>query len=726
MDTSEHLEEEYFSPLFKDCSIKAASTAFDYIFGLYGRSNGLVNQSQLGLSAKIYSILSERVKIQFILFLRGLLHVNFKYWDISKVFTKFLLKNVETITLFVHDIIACCRDITLTDGNALSEVFCPVLDILRFLAIHSNMMKRFEGHHLSLLVALLEIKMSNNTRPLANLLVSRPDFHPKKLITNFKGREFVHSSFLGPFFAFSVAGKQSHLYEFCFDHNEMLFNYDDMENKGSKISEFQTQLRMMRIKMHQIFHSLIVNSSTRSQTLEYISEIFLTNKKLSQIQVEYEQLANPTAILNLLSILLDFDKIPVEKIQDDYIYHPKCRIKLTSMNTLKMDSDMVETYCSSIDLSYTPSFNTECFYLTIAFMGISMTTMINNLSRMDRHIYEIRRQLREAEEQLQKKGQSSVYLNRVKAIIQRTKELLKRFTLSNVCYDCLINDHDFLSKCAHFTNKVLRLYLRSIMPDSGVDPFSFKPCIERFTALPEVFLETAVEFLHFLLENPNRSKVLTENVLDYPRLILHLIVNLPLVRNPFLASKIVNILYSICPNVPSTNSLLLYRQIMNDKIAVDNLFPVLVKFYADVESTGSHTEFYDKFNIRRNIQVIFRFMWVDLTHRKTLVQFAEKSSPDFCRFLNMVINDTTFLLDESLEKLKKINEIETQLSNETVWNSLSEEERQHRTEMLSDAKRQVRIWLSFGTETMELFLSLTGDAPQISSGGTWRSCCCYA
>jgi len=32
---------------------------------------------------------------------------------------------------------------------------------------------------------------------------------------------------------------------------------------------------------------------------------------------------------------------------------------------------------------------------------------------------------------------------------------------------------------------------------------------------------------------------------------------------------------------------------------------------------------------------------------------------------------------------------------------------------LSDAKRQVRIWLRFGTETMELFVTLTGDAPQI-------------
>jgi hypothetical protein len=51
--------------------------------------------------------------------------------------------------------------------------------------------------------------------------------------------------------------------------------------------------------------------------------------------------------------------------------------------------------------------------------------MMNSLSRMDRHIYEIRRQLREAEEQLQRKGQSSAQLTRIRTIIQRTKELLK-------------------------------------------------------------------------------------------------------------------------------------------------------------------------------------------------------------------------------------------------------------------------------------------------------------
>ncbi|CAK5022878.1 unnamed protein product [Meloidogyne enterolobii] len=234
MDASDLLAETYINPLFKSCLNKAASSAFDYLIGLYGRCNSLVNQSHLGLSAKIFSTLSERAKVQFILFLRGLLCANKKYLiflsfynlffsssyqDISTVFTKFMLTNLESISPFLRDIIVCCKDVALTDEGALIEVFGPVLDILRSCATHINMTKLFEDKHYSLLLLLLEIKMSDNTRPIADLIVSRPDFHPKHLITNFKGREFFHSSFLGPFIAFSIAGSQSPLYVSTFKVN---------------------------------------------------------------------------------------------------------------------------------------------------------------------------------------------------------------------------------------------------------------------------------------------------------------------------------------------------------------------------------------------------------------------------------------------------------------------------------------------------------------------------
>ena len=51
---------------------------------------------------------------------------------------------------------------------------------------------------------------------------------------------------------------------------------------------------------------------------------------------------------------------------------------------------------------------------------------------------------------------------------------------------------------------------------------------------------------------------------------------------------------------------------------------------------------------------------------------SSNTSPIFVRFVNMVINDSTFLLDESLAGLEKIHDIESLMENEREWNNLPE------------------------------------------------------
>lgn len=56
----------------------------------------------------------------------------------------------------------------------------------------------------------------------------------------------------------------------------------------------------------------------------------------------------------------------------------------------------------------------------------------------------------------------------------------------------------------------------------------------------------------------------------------------------------------------------------------------------------------------------------------------------------MLINDTTFLLDESLESLKRIHEIQEQMADSVAWSNLSDEIQQSRTRQLSADERQCR------------------------------------
>jgi ubiquitin conjugation factor E4 B len=141
------------------------------------------------------------------------------------------------------------------------------------------------------------------------------------------------------------------------------------------------------------------------------------------------------------------------------------------------------------------------------------------------------------------------------------------------------------------------------------------------------------------------------------------------------------------------------------------LFPRLVKFYGDAESTGAATEFYDKFNIRRSIQVIFKILWRDSLYRSLMIETAKfvfifcgfnsthlfrSNSPTFIRFINMIINDTTFLLDESLGGLKKIVEIESLMANEPEFAKLSEEEKKAKRDALQESTRSVSSWIVLG------------------------------
>ena len=53
-----------------------------------------------------------------------------------------------------------------------------------------------------------------------------------------------------------------------------------------------------------------------------------------------------------------------------------------------------------------------------------------------------------------------------------------------------------------------------------------------------------------------------------------------------------------------------------------------------------------------------------------IIFFQIRSGRQFVRFVNMLINDTTFLLDESLESLKRIHEIESLMNNKAEWDQL--------------------------------------------------------
>ncbi|KAH7697203.1 U-box domain-containing protein [Aphelenchoides avenae] len=278
-----------------------------------------------------------------------------------------------------------------------------------------------------------------------------------------------------------------------------------------------------------------------------------------------------------------------------------------------------------------------------------------------------------------------------------------------MCMECALCDSAVLDETLRFATKQLSFLINSINANYMYDFTVPKDVPPLFGMYPEAYLETVLDFLVFLLKT--RPKVLFDSRLELPQQLLIFICNTHYFNNPFLAAKVVEVVFMLCPQINGPDGQFFFTSMINTPLAVEKLFPGLVKFYADVEQTGAHTEFYDKFNIRREIQVIFKELWGNVVYRSKMIQMAAACPPDFVRFINMVINDATFLLDESLAALKKIHDIEALMENQGEWNRLPQEERQMKSDQLTEAQRGVKSWLILGDETMELFTYLSQDAP---------------
>lgn len=64
-------------------------------------------------------------------------------------------------------------------------------------------------------------------------------------------------------------------------------------------------------------------------------------------------------------------------------------------------------------------------------------------------------------------------------------------------------------------------------------------------------------------------------------------------------------------------------------------------------------------------------MWESNVHKIAIIN-ESKSGKQFVKFINMLMNDTTFLLDESMDTLKKIHEVQEEMNDKEKWQQQSQ------------------------------------------------------
>ncbi|XP_067423475.1 ubiquitin conjugation factor E4 B isoform X1 [Emydura macquarii macquarii] len=593
---------------------------------------------------------------------------------------------------------------THQDEEMFKQIFIPILQGLALASKECSLDSDNFKYPLMALGELCEIKFGK-MHPICSLVISLPLWLPKSLSPG-AGRELQRLSYLGAFFSLSV---------FAEDDTKVVEKYFSgpaitLENTRVVSQSLQHYLESARQELFKILHSILLNGETREAALSYMAAVVDANMKKAQMQTDDRMVSTDGFMLNFLWVLQQLStKIKLETVDPTYIFHPRCRITVPMDETrVKATMEdvtgwMTELYRDQSPCSE-PKFPTECFFLTLHAHHLSILPSCRRYIRRLRAIRELNRTVEDLKNN-ESQWKESPLATRHREMLKRCKTQLKKLVRCKACADAGLLDENFLRRCLNFYGMVIQLLLRILDPAYPNIILPLNPDVPKvFAALPEFYVEDVAEFLFFIVQYS--PQVLYEPCTqDIVMFLVVMLCNQNYIRNPYLVAKLVEVMFMTNPAVqPRTQKF--FEMIENHPLSTKLLVPSLMKFYTDVEHTGATSEFYDKFTIRYHISTIFKSLWQNIGHHGTFME-EFNSGKQFVRYINMLINDTTFLLDESLESLKRIHEVQEEMKNKEQWDLLPRDQQQARQSQLAQDERVSRSYLALATETVDMFHILT-------------------
>jgi ubiquitin conjugation factor E4 B len=138
------------------------------------------------------------------------------------------------------------------------------------------------------------------------------------------------------------------------------------------------------------------------------------------------------------------------------------------------------------------------------------------------------------------------------------------------------------------------------------------------------------------------------------------------------------------------------------------------------KKTEIEKHYYEKFTVRYHISKIIQQIWPNQIYRERLEQESDNNVDFFVRFVALLLNDVTYVLDNSLTALADIRRLQDELESSSA-EFLTQEERETKEKALAKAEKDAQSYMQLGNETvimLGLFTSAIADAfvqPEIVS-----------
>ncbi|KAF2971472.1 hypothetical protein GQX73_g2152 [Xylaria multiplex] len=483
------------------------------------------------------------------------------------------------------------------------------------------------------------------------------------------------------------------------------------------VKSSQTALQMT-LKAHQGDLIGIVNALVRASpvaknsTLDWFAFSLNSNHKRRALQVKATDVASDGFMVNVTAILdklcepfMDATFSKINKVDLDYLRRNP-RVDMSDETKLNADQATSDAFYNN-KVEGSSNFISEVFFLTLAAHHYGLGATNSKLKDLDKDIKYVEKIVKQMEEELPKVQNDPFRSALVKQHIQNAVNTLEKYIALKHAIQAVVLDQGMQTLSLQFMRYVAVWLLRTAsktdyQPGKQISlPLSAdRP--PAFSCLPEYALQDVVEnfkfvfrFLPNILMSATGDEIIT--------LCITFLRSSEYIKNPYLKSSLVTLLFSGTWPMYHLSRGVLGDSLMGSSFANEHLLHSLMKFYIECEHSGVSSAFYDKFNIRYEIFQVIKTIWPNNVYKEKLSRESRVNRQFFVQFVNLLLNDATYLLDEALTKLVKIHDYQKQLQNQ----GLSPEERDKIRTDLEQAEQQCQSWMQLVNDTMGMMKLFT-------------------
>lgn len=686
----------------KDASIATETQVFRYLYSCYERCMGLMVEEQthkriLDRCMEVILLNAKTAMQQPDLYPGQVIHQQFL--DLYLEYSHFLTDSSSVRDFFTRTAAEIHHD--SADGDLLT-VFSPALDVVK-----GRYQNEFKLDHPEVSQYMHILMFFASSEPLAEMFLK---YNTPETANKGKDWEFT---LLGSILGLSCIPEGM-------KRTDLFSNASSTPKQELDITEKNLWLPLSGIGtgIHELLLKLLkVSPRLKHMVLRWLGKCLQENAGRAKIwaqhapQVLHQLHVSDGFCLNLCYVTLKlcqpFSEACSEKllkIQPSYVravaaddqdsmtrnIHAEELAKETCLITLPENQTLPdeETY----------SFVTECFFLCHQAINLGFHCVHEKFMKINQELHRIQRAYQDAAQEYPDDSQEPR---------RSLKAHMENGMQQYLCIKAALMEPQLLDMLMNF-NTATASWLVQVARQSHVTSFesvTFPLPEEVPTALgyvPEFVMENITDYTMFLHRFKDEMYETGGSGLQYFMTLILVFMGSPeRMKNPHLRAKLAETLAALMPENPDSMNVRrgilsrYYReQLFEHHALIDHLAEKLIHVFVSIEMTGQSVQFEQKFSYRRPMYQVLHYIWEKEVHRNAIKKLADHAvihiedadPPLFLRFINLLINDAIFLLDEALDFMKQLKEKEAEKSGE-AWRSMNLRQRQE----LEGSMRQISM-----------------------------------